>query len=42
MNNSIESMRIRIHMLEQRDVVRNSKIISKLKRRIRNMESKQS
>lgn len=40
MNNTINALNIRIHQLQQRDPVGNSKIIAKLKRRVRSMESK--
>lgn len=38
MTRTIESMRNRIHKLEQKDVVGNAKIINKLKRKIRALE----
>lgn len=40
MTNTIEALKIRIHMLEQKDVVGNNKIISKLRRRVRALENK--
>ena len=40
MNNTINALNIRIHQLQQRDPVGNAKIIAKLKRRVRSMESK--
>ena len=40
MYNTIDALKIRVHMLQQRDPVGNMKIINKLKRRIRAMESK--
>ena len=39
MNNSIESLSIRMHILQMRDPVTNANIIAKLKRRIRLLES---
>lgn len=39
MKQTIESMKLRIHKLEQRDVVRNHRIINKLKRQIAAMEA---
>lgn len=41
MNRTIEYYKVRIHMLEQRDPVGNSKIIRKLKRKVRAMETGQ-
>ena len=38
MAQTIESLQVRIHKLEQRDAVNNQKIINKLKRKIRAME----
>jgi hypothetical protein len=38
MAQTIDAMRIRIHKLEQKDVVGNAKIINKLKRKIRALE----
>lgn len=40
MYNTIDALNIRIHQLQQRDPVGNAKIIAKLKRRVRSMESK--
>ena len=40
MYNTIEALKIRIHMLQNRDPVTNMRIINKLKRRVRAMESK--
>lgn len=40
MYNTIDALKIRIHTLQQRDPVTNSKIIAKLKRRVRAMENK--
>lgn len=37
---TIESLKNRIHMLEQRDPVANAKIINKMKRKLRSMENK--
>ena len=39
MFNTIDSLKIRIHQLQQRDPVGNAKIIAKLKRRVRAMEN---
>ena len=39
MNRKIESIKNRIHMLENRDPVDNSRIIAKLKRKLRSMEN---
>lgn len=39
MNNTIDSLKVRIHKLQQRDPVVNAKIIAKLKRRIRVLEN---
>jgi hypothetical protein len=39
MTQTIESLKVRIHKLEQRDTVSNQKIINKLKRKIRALES---
>lgn len=39
MNRTIDELKIRIHMLEQKDIVENSRIISKLRRKIRALES---
>ena len=40
MTNTIDALKVRIHMLEQKDVVGNAKIISKLRRRVRALENK--
>jgi hypothetical protein len=40
MYNTIEALKIRINMLQNRDPVGNARIINKLKRRVRAMESK--
>jgi len=40
MFNTIDSLKTRIHNLQQRDPVANAKIIAKLKRRIRALENK--
>ena len=40
MFNTIDALKIRIHTLQQRDPVVNSKIIAKLKRRVRALENK--
>lgn len=37
--NTIDSLKIRIHQLQQRDPVGNARIINKLKRRVRSMEN---
>lgn len=42
MTQTIESLKVRIHKLEQRDPVSNQKIINKLKRKIRALESAES
>ena len=39
MRRTVDDLKIRIHMLEQKDTVGNRRIISKLKRRIRSMEN---
>lgn len=39
MINTIDSLKVRIHKLQQRDPVMNAKIIAKLKRRIRVLEN---
>lgn len=39
MTRTIEYYKTRIHLLEQRDPNVNSKIIKKLKRRVKNMEN---
>ena len=38
MNNTITSIKYRIHLLEMRDAVTNANIINKLKRRLRKLE----
>ena len=38
MDNTITSIKNRIHLLEMRDPVRNNSIIKKLKRRMKNLE----
>lgn len=40
MYNTIEALKIRIQLLQNRDPVGNMRIINKLKRRVRAMESK--
>ena len=40
MYNTIDALKVRIHNLQMRDPVGNMRIINKLKRRIRAMESK--
>lgn len=40
MFNTVDALKIRIHQLQQRDPVGNAKIIRKLQRRVRTMESK--
>ena len=40
MKHTIDELKIRIHMLEQKDIVGNSKIISKLRRQVRALENK--
>lgn len=40
MFNTIDALKVRIHNLQMRDPVGNMRIINKLKRRIRTMESK--
>ena len=40
MTNTIEALKIRIHKLQQKDVVGNAHIISKLQRKIRALETK--
>lgn len=40
MKRTIDELKTRIHMLEQKDIVGNSRIISKLKRRVRALENK--
>ena len=39
MNNNIEALKIRIHMLQNRDAIGNMRIINKLKRRLRALEN---
>ena len=39
MFNTIDTLKIRIHQLQQRDPVGNARIINKLKRRVRSMEN---
>lgn len=40
MFNTIDALKVRINNLQQRDPVGNARIINKLKRRVRAMESK--
>lgn len=40
MTTTIEALKIRIHMLQERDPVGNAKIVRKLQRRVRAMENK--
>ena len=40
MYNAIDALKVRINMLQNRDPVGNARIIAKLKRRLRAMESK--
>jgi hypothetical protein len=40
MYNTVEALKIRISMLQNRDPVGNMRIINKLKRRVRALESK--
>ena len=40
MFNTIDALKVRIHNLQERDPVGNMRIINKLKRKIRAMESK--
>ena len=40
MNNTIDALKNRIQLLQNRDPVGNMRIINKLKRRVRAMESK--
>ena len=40
MYNTIDALKIRIQLLQNRDPVGNMRIINKLKRRVRSMESK--
>ena len=39
MFNTIDTLKIRIHQLQQRDPVGNARIINKLKRKVRSMEN---
>ena len=39
MNNTIDALKIRIHVLKQRDPVGNAAIINKLQRRVRKLET---
>ena len=40
MTNTIDALKVRIHKLQQKDVVGNAHIISKLQRRVRMLEAK--
>lgn len=40
MNNAINALKVRINMLQNRDPVGNMRIINKLKRKVRALESK--
>lgn len=40
MTNTIDTLKVRIHKLQQRDPVLNHNIISKLQRRVRALENK--
>jgi hypothetical protein len=40
MTNTIDALKIRIHTLQMKDPVGNVRIINKLKRKVRSMESK--
>ena len=40
MTNTIDALNVRIHKLKQKDPVSNDKIIRKLQRKVRAMESK--
>lgn len=42
MNRTIEYFKLRIHMLEERNALENQRIINKLKRKVRAMESKEN
>lgn len=42
MNQTIESLKVRIHLLTQRDPVGNKRIINKLKRKIKMLENTQN
>jgi hypothetical protein len=39
MNNTIEALKIRIQLLQNRDPVGNMRIINKLKRKVRSLEN---
>ena len=39
MRRTVNELKVRIHMLEQKDIVGNSRIIRKLQRRVRALES---
>ena len=39
MKHTIDDLKIRIHMLEQKDIIGNRRIISKLKRRLRALQN---
>ena len=39
MYNTVDTLKMRIHKLQQKDPVMNAKIIAKLKRRIRSLEN---
>jgi len=40
MYNTIEALKVRINILQNRDPIGNARIVNKLKRRVRAMESK--
>ena len=40
MYNTIDALKVQIHKLQNRDPVRNMRIINKLKRRVRALENK--
>ena len=40
MNNTINALKVRINMLQNRDPVGNMRIINKLKRKVRTLENK--
>ena len=42
MNNTIDALKIRIHVLKQRDPVGNAAIINKLARRVRKLQAQAS
>ena len=42
MNQTIESLQVRIHLLTQRDPIGNKRIINKLQRKIRMLEKTQN